>query len=198
MADSEAQARSTRLLARAYRFAAERHAHQRRKGDAGEPYVNHLVEVADLVAQATSGRDPNLVAAAVLHDVIEDTPTSLEEVAAAFGADVAELVAEATDDKTLPKAERKRLQIVHAASRSPRAKLLKLADKTSNLRAMASSPPGDWSAERRRDYIAWARAVVDGLRGASPELEEQFDEAAAAADAAARRRGSPSARAVEQ
>ena len=198
MAHTEALAQATLLMARAYRFAAERHAHQRRKGDAGEPYVNHLAEVADLVAQATGGRDPNLVAAAVLHDVVEDTPTSLEEVAAAFGADVAELVAEATDDKTLPKAERKRLQIAHAASRSPRAKLLKLADKTSNLRAMAASPPGDWSAERRRDYVAWARAVVDGLRGASPELEEQFDEAAAAADAAARRRGSPSARAVEQ
>ena len=106
---------------------------------------------------------------------------------ATFGVVGGGLVAVATDDKTLPKAERKRLQIVHAPSRSPRAKLLKLADKTSNLRAMAASPPADWPVERRRDYVDWARAVVDGLRGASPWLEERFDAAAAAADEAAGR-----------
>lgn len=177
---------ATRLLARAFHFAALRHAHQRRKGDAAEPYLNHLAEVADLVAEATGGRDPSLVAAALLHDVVEDTDTTLAEVAAMFGEDVAGLVAEATDDKTLPKAERKRLQVEHAPSHSRRAKVLKLADKTSNLRNLATSPPADWSLERRRDYAAWARAVVTGLRGASPQLEAQFDEAADAADAAAR------------
>ena len=181
MTEIEGPADATRLLARAFHFAAQRHAHQRRKGDAAEPYLNHLAEVADLVAEATGGEDASLVAAALLHDVIEDTDTTLAEVAATFGEDVAGLVAEATDDKTLPKAERKRLQIVHAPSRSPRAKLLKLADKTSNLRAMATSPPADWPLERRRDYVDWARAVVAGLRGASPWLEERFDEAAAAA-----------------
>ncbi len=174
---------SVRLLTRAMRFAAERHVHQRRKGDGAEPYINHLAEVADLVAEATGGRDVDLVAAALLHDVVEDTATSPAEVAAEFGEDVAALVAEVTDDKTLPKAERKRLQVEHAPSISQRAKVLKLADKTSNLRALAASPPLEWPAERRRDYVQWARAVVAGLRGASPWLEERLDEAAAAAEA---------------
>jgi (p)ppGpp synthase/HD superfamily hydrolase len=182
MARTEALA--TLLMARAYRFACEQHAQQRRKGNAAEPYINHLAEVADLVAQATGGRDPNLVAAAVLHDVIEDTATTYEVVAERFGRDVADLVAEATDDTSLPKAERKRLQVVHAPDRSPRAKILKLADKTSNLRAMAENPPADWPLERRREYIGWARAVVDGLRGQSAWLEAEFDAAAAAAEAA--------------
>ena len=99
---------------------------------------------------------------------------------------MADLVAEVTDDKSLPQAERKRLQVEHAPSRTPRAKVLKLADKTSNLRALAHSPPADWSVERRRDYITWGRDVVAGLRGASPELEAKFDQAAAAAEAACR------------
>ena len=184
MTQTDDGASATRRLARAFRFAAKRHAHQRRKGASAEPYLNHLAEVADLVAEATEGRDPDLVVAALLHDVVEDTDTTLAEVAAAFGQDVAGLVAEATDDKSLPKAERKRLQIVYAPSRSPRAKLLKLADKTSNLREMAVSPPADWSPERRREYVAWARAVVAGLRGVSPWLEARFDEAAAAAERA--------------
>jgi guanosine-3',5'-bis(diphosphate) 3'-pyrophosphohydrolase len=116
--------------------------------------------------------------------VIEDTATTYEVVAERFGRDVADLVAEATDDTSLPKAERKRLQVVHAPDRSPRAKILKLADKTSNLRAMAENPPADWPLERRREYIGWARAVVDGLRGQSAWLEAEFDAAAAAAEAA--------------
>jgi (p)ppGpp synthase/HD superfamily hydrolase len=123
--------------------------HQRRKGASQEPYINHLLEVAMLVAMATEGKDPNLVIAALLHDAIEDQGITREEIAARFGAAVADLVTEVTDDKSLPKAERKRLQIVHAPGKSHRAKILKLADKTSNLRAIAASPPADWNAERR-------------------------------------------------
>jgi guanosine-3',5'-bis(diphosphate) 3'-pyrophosphohydrolase len=166
------------LIARALNFSAERHAKQRRKGDAQEPYLNHLAEVAELVATATEGRDANLVAAAVLHDTVEDTATLPGELASIFNADVAGLVAEVTDDKRLDKAERKKLQVEHAAAISPRAKILKLADKTSNLRSLVKSPPAGWSLERRRDYLAWANAVAQGLRGANPWLEARFDEAA--------------------
>ena len=176
------RAEVTLLLARALRFAAERHAGQKRKGAKGEPHLNHLAEVADLVARATHGRDPELVAAALLHDTVEDTATDHAELVARFGQDVADLVAEATDDTTLPKAERKRLQIVHAPSRTPRAKILKIADKISNLRALARDPPPDWPPERRRDYVNWAREVVAGLRGGCPELEAEFDVAAADAE----------------
>lgn len=176
---------STHLLARAMALAAERHVGQRRKGAAGEPYVNHVIEVAALVAEASDGADAAIVAAALLHDTVEDTATSHAELVAMFGDDVAALVAECTDDKALPKDERKRLQVAHAPSRSPRAKLIKLADKTSNLRSLATSPPARWESERRLAYVAWARDVVAGLRGVSPQLEAQFDAAAAAAEEAA-------------
>jgi len=172
-------------LAKAYHFAAAKHVAQRRKGAAAEPYVNHLTEVADLVAEATAGADVDLVLAAVLHDTVEDTETSLAELERCFGDRVAALVAEVTDDKSLPKAERKRLQIEHATHATPGAQIVKLADKTSNLRALLSSPPADWPAERKAEYVAWARRVVAGCRGANPWLEARFDAAADALDAEA-------------
>jgi (p)ppGpp synthase/HD superfamily hydrolase len=162
--------------------AARWHVHQRRKGAAKEPYINHLLEVASLVAEATGGRDPNLVIAALLHDAIEDCEVPGTLIAKTFGADVAELVAEVTDDKTLAKAERKTRQVETAHKKSARAKMLKLADKTSNLRALVSSPAPDWSVRRRIEYIDWARQVGDGLRGTNALLEQQFDEAARAAE----------------
>lgn len=164
--------------------AARWHVHQRRKGEAGEPYINHLLEVALLVAQATQGQDFNLVIAALLHDVIEDCEIPASAIAAEFGDDVAALVQAVTDDKTLPKTERKRLQIDHAAHASPRAKILKLADKISNLRAMAASPPKGWSIERKLDYVDWSRRVIAGVRGANAGLEAEFDQAAATAERA--------------
>jgi (p)ppGpp synthase/HD superfamily hydrolase len=153
---------------------------QRRKGEAAEPVVNHLAEVADLVARGTDGADVDVVVAAVLHDTVEDTDTTFEEIAGRFGARVAGLVAEVTDDKTLPLAERKRLQVENAAHASRGAKVIKIADKTSNLRAMAESPPRDWSEARRADYLDWSRRVVANCRGANRWLEDRFDEAAAA------------------
>ncbi len=171
---------------RAAEAASRWHVAQRRKGDAQEPYINHLLEVARLVGDATGGRDPDLVVAALLHDAIEDCEVSPGTIEAAFGADVRALVQAVTDDKALPKATRKQLQIDHAPGKPRRAKILKLADKTSNLRAMAASPPANWSVERRLEYVAWARAVVAGIRGTHAELEALFDAAAAQAEAAAR------------
>lgn len=170
------------LLTRAFAFAAEKHAHQRRKGENAEPYVNHLAEVAHLLAVAVHGRDANLVAAGLLHDTLEDTETTWDELATTFNEDVAALVSEVTDDKSLPKQERKRLQVKHAPTKTARAKMLKLADKTSNLRGIVASPPAGWSIERRLEYVRWGRDVVAGLRGVHPWLEEQFDAAAATAE----------------
>ena len=163
---------------RAADAAARWHVNQRRKGAAQEPYVTHLLEVAKLVAEATDGVDPNLVVAALLHDTIEDQGVTREEIAAQFSDDVADLVVEVTDDKKLPKAERKRLQIKHAPKLTPRAKILKLADKISNLRSLATSPPADWPMQRRSDYVIWTTEVVQGLRGTSGLLEQEFDRAA--------------------
>jgi (p)ppGpp synthase/HD superfamily hydrolase len=145
--------------------AARWHVHQRRKGAAQEPYINHLLEVATLVAEATEGKDPDLVIAALLHDTIEDCEVPYRLIADAFGTGVADLVTEVTDDKNLPKEDRKKLQAETANKKSPRAKLLKLADKTSNLRALVASPAADWSVRWKIEYVEWARKVAAGLRG---------------------------------
>lgn len=167
------------LLARAFDFACQSHTAQRRKGAAAEPYVNHLADVARRVAEATEGRDVNLVAAAILHDALEDTPASYAELELAFGPDIAGLVAEVTDDKEHGKQARKERQVADAPAKSDRAKMLKLADKASNLTAIVASPP-DWPVERRLDYADWAERVAAGLRGVNERLEREFDAALAA------------------
>ncbi len=155
-------------------FAADRHAHQRRKGEAGEPYINHLADVARIVAEATGGRDPALVIAALLHDTLEDTRTTFDELSQEFGENVALLVRELSQDKSLSKAERKQREIDEAASKSNRAKVIKLADLLSNLRSVIHSPPADWSADEREAYVDWAEAVARGMTGASRILETEL------------------------
>jgi (p)ppGpp synthase/HD superfamily hydrolase len=167
---------------RAADAAARWHVQQKRKGAAEEPYINHLLEVASLVAEATAGNNPKAVVAALLHDAIEDQEVPRELIAREFGEDVAILVEEVSDDKTLEKHHRKRIQVETAHKKSDDAKRIKLADKTSNLRAITFSPPPDWSVKRRLEYIRWAKEVVSGLRGASPLLEQQFDRAAEEAE----------------
>jgi (p)ppGpp synthase/HD superfamily hydrolase len=162
--------------------AARWHVHQRREGAAEEPYINHLLEVAMLVAEATDGKDPELVIAALLHDAIEDQEVPRSVIADAFGDGVAKLVEEVTDDKTLEKPKRKLLQVENARKKTTRAKILKLADKTSNLRSVAASPPPNWSVKRRLEYVKWAREVSEGLTGVSPWLETEFDHAAKEAE----------------
>ena len=164
-------------LARAADYAARQHIAQRRKGERAEPYINHLTEVAALLAEATDGDDVVLLMGGLLHDTLEDTDSTYEDLVERFGPDVAALVAEVTDDKSLPKEERKHLQITKTAGKSRRAKLLKLADKTSNLRGLVASPPKGWPPERLRDYVVWAYDVVRSCRGLNPRLEAAFDAA---------------------
>jgi (p)ppGpp synthase/HD superfamily hydrolase len=157
-------------------FAARKHASQRRKGEEMEPYLNHLIEVANLVAEATDGR-PEVVIAALLHDTVEDQGVQFDEITALFGAIVASLVAELTDDKSLPKQERKDRQVTGASHKSPEASVIKLADKTSNLLAIAKSPP-PWPVDQKRAYVDWARAVVSGLPFKPAGLLARYEEAA--------------------
>jgi len=165
------------LLFRALAFAAHKHRDQRRKDAEASPYINHPIALAEVLAGEGGVTDVEVLAAALLHDTIEDTDTSLAELQEQFGAGIAAMVAEVTDDKNLPKAERKRLQIEHAAALSPGAKLVKLADKICNLRDVADRPPSKWELERRQEYFEWAKRVIDGLRGAHPKLEAAFDAA---------------------
>lgn len=155
-------------------FAAERHRDQRRKDAVESPYINHLIAVTKLLAEVGID-EPVVLIAAALHDTVEDTPTRREELEAIFGAAVAGVVAEVTDDKTLPKERRKILQIEHAPHLSPAAKLVKIADKICNVRDVAGNPPRHWSLTRRREYIEWAAAVTEGCRGVYPPLESVWD-----------------------
>jgi len=173
--EESTELRSVQTIMKAAWYAADRHRTQRRKGAAAEPYINHLLEVANLVSDALSAPDTNLVVAALLHDSIEDVGVTREDLVREFGTDVADLVAEVTDDKSLPKAERKRLQVVNAPKKSVRAQVIKLADKVSNLRALLQSPPADWTPARRKEYFLWARQVVDGLTTPNPCLKTEFD-----------------------
>lgn len=168
------------LLMDALAFSAHKHRNQRRKDVDASPYINHPIALARLLAVEGGVTDPPTLAAAILHDTIEDTETTYEELRQRFGRPIAQAVREVTDDKTLVKAERKRLQIEHAPHLSRRARLVKLADKTCNLRDMAAHPPHDWPLARRREYFDWARRVVDALRGTHERLEAAFDEAFAA------------------
>jgi guanosine-3',5'-bis(diphosphate) 3'-pyrophosphohydrolase len=154
-------------------YAAEKHADHRRKG--GEPYLNHLIEVAYLGSTALSEPDANLVVAALLHDTIEDTGVTAAELTERFGQDVTTLVLEVTDDKSLAPEVRKRLQIEHAPKLSVRAQVIKLADKISNLRSILSSPPPDWGYERKKQYFEWGKRVVDGLSAPNPILKAEFE-----------------------
>jgi len=167
-------------VARALDFAARRHAGQRRKGLMAEPYVNHLTEVALLLAEATDGADPALVMAGLLHDTIEDTGTTGDELAAVFGEDVASLVVEVTDDTSLDRESRKRIQVETASMKSRRARMIKIADKIANLRSIAESPPMGWSPRRKREYVSWAREVVAACSDTNVRLEKLFEEAARA------------------
>ena len=164
-----------KLLLHALELASVRHRDQRRKDQEKSPYINHPIAVASLLAEH-GVTDPTALLAAILHDTIEDTKTTRDELVAAFGEDVAACVCEVTDDKSLPKAQRKELQVEHAAHLSAAAKLVKLADKICNVRDIVDSPPADWPETRRQEYLDWARRVVDGLRGAHPGLERAFDE----------------------
>ena len=164
------------LLLKAIDFAAYRHRKQVRKGSQGVPYVSHPVAVAELIARVGRVTDIITLVAAILHDTIEDTETTAEEIAEHFGANVRDIVLELTDDKSLPKEERKRLQIVHAPKSSKRAKIVKLADKIVNVRDVTRDPPSDWSVDRRKEYLDWSEQVIAGCRGVNAALERRFDE----------------------
>jgi guanosine-3',5'-bis(diphosphate) 3'-pyrophosphohydrolase len=162
------------LLLDAVAFAAERHRDQRRKDADASPYINHPIALASLLKREGID-DIAVLCAALLHDTLEDTRTSFEELRERFGDAIASIVLEVSDDKGLPKAERKRLQVEHARAASPRAKLVKLADKICNVQDIVHAPPANWPVERRREYLRWAKEVVDELRGTHPALETIFD-----------------------
>jgi GTP diphosphokinase / guanosine-3',5'-bis(diphosphate) 3'-diphosphatase len=164
------------LVLKAVAFAALKHRDQRRKDADASPYINHPIALAEVLWAEGRVRDPVVIAAALLHDTIEDTETRLAELAGAFGPEVAAIVEEVTDVKWLKKKSRKMLQVARASRATPGAKLVKLADKICNLRDIIASPPAGWSLERKREYFDWARSVVEQIRGTNERLERRFDQ----------------------
>ena len=173
MADSVAS--DLALLLRAASFSAHRHRHQSRKGDDPPPYINHPLEVACILANVGGISDVTTLVAALLHDTVEDTSASPEELEGEFGPEVRLLVEEVTDDKSLEKDVRKRLQIEHTPTLSIPAKQIKLGDKICNTRDVVENPPSDWDLTRRLEYLDWATDVVAGCRGVNEPLERYFD-----------------------
>ncbi|MFC1602936.1 HD domain-containing protein [Pseudomonadota bacterium] len=165
------------LVFKALAFAAKKHRDQRRKDPAASPYINHPIALAEILSCEMGIIDIEVICSALLHDTVEDTETTQEELETVFGQRISQIVMEVTDDFNLPKAERKRLQIEHAAHISDQAKLVKLADKICNLRDVAECPPPEWSLQRKRDYFDWAKQVIDQLRGINKKLEAIFDAA---------------------
>ena len=166
-----------KLLLRALTFAAHKHRDQRRMNVAASPYINHPISLANILCNEGHVTDVNVICGALLHDTVEDTETTEDELCALFGDDITGIVMDVTDDKSLNKAERKEQQVVHAAHIRDEAKLIKLADKISNLRDIAIDPPAGWELERRQEYFDWAKRVIDGLRGVHSPLERIFDRA---------------------
>jgi len=164
------------LILRAADFAARKHRLQKRKDEESSPYVNHPLAVALLLADVGGVNDPEVLAAAILHDTLEDTETTPAELEAAFGARVRALVEAVTDDKKLRKAERKQLQIDHAGALSPDAVLIKLGDKIANVTDVTHSPPSMWDLARRKEYLDWAAAVVANCPKVNAALEARFAE----------------------
>ena len=164
------------LFIDALAFAAHKHREQRRKNVAASPYINHPIALADVLVHEGGVTDIPVLCTAILHDTVEDTETTFDELAARFGDEIAAMVREVTDDKAHPKERRKQLQIEHAPHLSHGARLVKLADKICNLRDVADDPPAHWSRERRLEYFDWAKRVINGLRGANPKLEALFGE----------------------
>lgn len=176
------ESKDLELIFRALRYASEQHREQKRK-DGISPYINHPIAVAEMIVQTAKVDDAEIVSAALLHDTVEDTGTTREELSTLFGERVASLVMECTDDKSLPKARRKELQVEHAPHKSHGAKIIKMADKISNISDITHAPPTDWPNERIVEYLNWSKRVVDGLRGANSELESLYDQRLHAAKA---------------
>lgn len=164
------------ILIKCVNFAAEKHRTQRRKDPEKTPYINHPIGVAYILTNEAKITDPEVLQAALLHDTVEDTETTFEEIEELFGKRVCSIVAEVTDNKSLAKEERKRLQIVHAPLSSYEAKLVKLADKLYNLRDLEIAAPEGWSEQRVQEYFAWSAKVIDGLRGTNAALEHSLDQ----------------------
>jgi len=173
---AQANTDSSDLILRAVAFAAHKHRDQRRKNKEASPYINHPIQLATVLWEEGRVQDAKVIAAALLHDTLEDTETSWQELRGEFGEEIADIVLEVTDTQWIKKELRKRLQVARARHSSGKARLVKLADKICNLRDIGAHPPHGWSLERKQQYFDWAKEVVDRLRGTHAGLEQKFDE----------------------
>lgn len=165
------------IVVRALDFAARKHRDQRRKDPYGSPYINHPIALMHVLSEEAGVTDAHLLAVAALHDTIEDTDTTFEELIRVFGEEISKTVLELTDDKSLPKPDRKKRQIEYASRISHAGAIVLLADKVCNLRDIARIPPPDWTLQQKRNFFDWAREVVENLPPVNETLEALFEDA---------------------
>ena len=163
------------LIFKALSFAAKKHTNQRRKDSSATPYINHPIDVAYILWEIGKVRDLDIITAAILHDTLEDTDATAEDLEAEFGVKIRKIVEEVSDDKNLPHDIRKQYQIDHTDSLSFSARNIKLADKICNIEDLVETPPVDWSEKRKLEYAAWGQEVVKKLRGTNLKLERFFE-----------------------
>lgn len=166
----------TKRFLSALAYASEKHRDQRRKNQEAAPYINHPIQVAYILSAVGGVTDEDILMSALLHDTLEDTEATAEEIRLLFGERVARIVQECTDDPGVSREERKLQQIQKAAGKSHEAKLVKLADKLNNLQELTFSQPVKWSLEQVRGYFAWCHQVVAGYRGTNEGLERELDQ----------------------
>jgi guanosine-3',5'-bis(diphosphate) 3'-pyrophosphohydrolase len=170
------QKQGLQIILKSLAFAANKHRKQKRKDKDKSPYIIHPIQVANILCSEGDVTDPIIIAAALLHDTVEDTETLPEELEREFGPEIRSIVEEVTDDKRLPKMERKRLQIEHAAHKSQDAQQVKIADKISNIRDTVNFPPPDWNLARKMEYLEWSKQVISRMKGSNQALEKLFYE----------------------
>lgn len=154
-------------------YASEKHKNQRRQGVNKTPFINHPIEVCRILSEVGGVTDEDILCSCLGHDLIEDANVTFEDLEMLFGIRVANMVQECSDDKSLPKQERKRLQIIHTKTISDDAKLIKLADKIANMQSVLNDPP-NWPLERKIKSFDWSYEVVGWIQGLNPALEEMF------------------------
>ena len=167
--------KTTPLIEKALEFATEKHKNQTRQNEEKSPYIVHPIAVRHILSELGGVEDAEVLAAALLHDTLEDTPTTRDELIENFGQRVCSLIEEVSDDKTLPRQTRKDLQVKHAPQLSKGAVLIKLGDKISNVTDITNTPPINWGRSRCLEYLDWAEEVIQNCPKVNTALENHFD-----------------------
>ncbi|EFO18322.1 hypothetical protein LOAG_10172 [Loa loa] len=164
------------LIIEAVDLAARRHRQQRRKDAAQTPYVNHPIGVAYILTSEGQITDTTTIIAAILHDIVEHTKTTDEEIRKMFGDEIADIVKECTMVRSMKREARMKSELEKASKLSHKAKLVQLADKLNNIRDIERGTPLGWTKQHVTEYIIFAKDLLSKIRGIHGPLESALDD----------------------